>query len=84
MPKATKILGFAAMMLIAFSIVSITVGPWYELRRDPNLACCSEIVIGERWIRLGQILFLVAIALVVAGARLWFQNRSNAKTNRLV
>ena len=84
MPKATKILGLAALMLIACSVVSVIVGPWYELRRDPNLACCSEIVIGERWIRLGQILFVVAIALVVAGAGLWFLNRPTTKTNRLV
>ena len=67
------------MVLIACSVASVSLGPWYELRRDTNLACCSEIIIGERWIRLGQILFLVAIALVVAAVRLWLQNRTVTK-----
>jgi hypothetical protein len=84
MPLSTKLLGLAALVLIVCSVASVSLGPWYELRRDPNLACCSEIVIGERWIRLGQILFLVAIALVVAGVRLWLQNRSVTKRNALL
>lgn len=83
MPKATKLLGLAALVLITCSLVAMSLGPWYELRRDPNLACCSEIIIGERWIRLGQILFIVAIALVVAAARLWLQNRGRHDAKQL-
>ena len=80
MPKATKFLALAALLLIGCSAVSFIFGPRYALYRDPNLACCSSIEIGEGWIRLGQILFLIAISLIVAGVRIWLHNRAHAKT----
>jgi hypothetical protein len=70
MPRATKVLGFAALLLIVCSSASFIFGPRYALYRDPELACCSGIEIGEGWIRLGQILLLVAIALVVAAVKI--------------
>lgn len=82
MPKATKYLGLVSLLLVICSAVSITFGPEYALYRDPELACCSELEVGGGWIRLGGILFLVAIALVVAGIRLWRQDRSMTKHNQ--
>jgi hypothetical protein len=84
MPKATKVLGVAALVLIACAMASFFFGPRYALYRDPNLACCSGIDPGEGWMRLGQILFLVAIALVVAAVRMWLHTRNAYKRDRLL
>jgi hypothetical protein len=83
-PRATKFLGLAALLLIACSWASFIFGPRYALYRDQELACCSGIEIGEGWIRLGQILLLVAIALIVAAVRIWLQNRSLHKRHGLL
>ena len=79
MPKATKLLILVALFLMLCAAISFVFGPRYALYRDPNLACCSEIEIGGGWIRLGQIFVLVAIALVVAAVRMWFQTRDARK-----
>ena len=81
-PKPTKFLGLAALILLAISVGFITIGPWYEERHTEFFV--PEEVVGETWIRIGEIIFLLAIALVIAGARLWLQNRDTATPKHLL
>jgi len=81
-PKASKRLGIAALLLIIASVGFIIVGPWYEASRN-EYCCLEEPIVGEGWIRIGELIFLLAVALLLAGGRLWLQNRETKEPTHL-
>jgi hypothetical protein len=81
-PKPTKFLGLAALLLVVISAGFIIIGLWYEAAHAEFIV--PEEVVGETWIRIGEIIFLLAVALIIAGVRLWLHNRDTATPKHLL
>ena len=84
MSKTVKRLFGISLALIAAASASYYFGPKYELSRLPasEIAPCEHCMldVGDRWVYLGGILFIIALAMIMAALKLWMEERRKTET----
>lgn len=74
-----KSLVIGALIFIMGLGGAVIITPRYFPFGDTDFGCCPDTAIGYRWIRLAEVPFILAVALAMAGIKLWLDNRA---TNR--
>jgi hypothetical protein len=84
MSKTVKRLFMTSLALVFAASASYHFGPKYDLSRLPpgEASACAHCMldVGDRWIYLGGILLIVALAMGMAACKLWLDERRKTET----
>jgi hypothetical protein len=85
MSKTVKRLFGISLALVVAASASYYFGPKYDLSRfpageTPCDSCMLEVGIGDRWFYVAGILFIIALAIIMAACKLWMEERRRTGT----